>query len=114
MQRQALMISWGLSTAMIIFMLACVYLSSESKRVFHDYPYTFLRLTIFVFQRRSVRQYKPVEFPIFKRQDAPFSSPQGITHMVASNGWISLVQPGNIIYRFHLDNPRGAAERKIT
>ena len=65
-----------------------------------------------IFQRRSVRQYKPVEYPIFKRQDAPFSSPQGITHMVASNGWISLIQPGNIIYRFHLDNPRGAAERK--
>lgn len=68
---------------------------------------------MFVFQRRSVRQYKPVEYPIFKRQDAPFTSPHGITHMVASNGCISLVQPGNIIYRFHLDNPRGAAERKI-
>ena len=103
--------SWGLS---LNFFHACMIIFPRDVRVFRDYPYTFLRLTIFVFQRRSVRQYKPVEYPIFKRQDAPFSSPQGITHMVASNGWISLVQPGNIIYRFHLDNPRGAAERKIS
>lgn len=65
----------------------------------------------FPFQRRSVRQYKPAEYPIFKRQEANFSS-QGITHMAASSGWISLVMPGNIIYRFHLDNPR-ASDRKL-
>lgn len=73
--------------------------------------YLLMLFLSFLFQRRSVRQYKSVEYPIFKRQDAPFSFGQGITHMVASSGCISLVHPGNIIYRFSLDNPR-AAERK--
>ena len=55
-------------------------------------------------QRRIQR--KPQEFPIFKREDAKFSIQSGITHIAVSNGYVTIVMVGNVIYRFSAHNPR--------
>ena len=89
-------------------------------------------------QRRAHR--KKQEYPIFRRDDPNFHIPSGththplhvcvcmfvhcmsvcvyefilpagIMHMAVSNGYVTIVMVGNIIYRFSMQNPR-AVDRK--
>jgi len=56
---------------------------------------------------------KEPEYPIFKRQDADVpGQTSGITNLCVSNGWVTIVMVGNLIYRYNIANP-GNVERKF-
>ena len=52
------------------------------------------------------------EFPIFKRQEAEVPGMNsGITHLVVSSGWITVIMVGNIIYRYNITDSRNIQRR---
>lgn len=63
-------------------------------------------MAVSCFQRR-MQEMQVQEFPIFKRQEAEVPGlNSGITHLVVSSGYVTVIMVGNIIYRYNITNSR--------